>query len=261
MGPKQARLDVTAAASRYRQAEKQVHAAWPARNTLTMPTRTEMASFDMLNRALTAHTTLAHFAEAIPGMMQDVRIARYPPRVAHLIQATEKLPVICFAERLRPHPTPAWLAALEDTVEAMHARKHQAFDKLKPILDQYCTHHGAKKLREFLSNTSDTAHWESALARLTFQINNKPFATTGHTPNEIIQGFNLLNVGDHLTGTVPTKPDFATARIQAHDAMAMAATRGRAANSASSLPVRTVSRNGLAATHTDNLVNAADLTW
>ncbi|KGQ08839.1 Transposon Ty3-I Gag-Pol polyprotein [Beauveria bassiana D1-5] len=595
-------LKTDEAASRRKQLDKQARAAWATRDTLTTPTRAELASFEELKRALTAHTTLAHFSvhrrfffdvdtaktgigvmayhvkdEAIPGMTQDGHIVRYPPRAAvqpvaflsrtlsdeekrywatemevsgyiwalrklqHFIQATDKPPVICFTDhdsivlldkqrdianttsrqvvnkkiirameyasnmevrvihrrgidhvvpdalsrlttspphtdpaapgqldnmpddrpelwvpspihhiqdgtsgelfptqQLAPMPTPhaslismspefkaklragydtdpvwkrvidtveenrklpapdraelpfdiedglVWKhtpgrprrlcvpqAALPDTFEAMHAGNHQGFDKLKPILDQYCIHHGAKKLRDFLrsctkcqeyhkrthapygnlqpllpaptpyyyisidfimalppstqghtnilvavckysksvltaplansadaaqvakvlldalfsnnwgiprimlsdrdpkfmavlwqnvwkrmgtklihttayhpqtdgqterviqtissairiyiASMSDPAEWEAALPRLTFQINNAPSASTGHTPNEVVKGFNPLDISDHLISTIPTKPDFASARIQAHDALAIAA--------------------------------------
>lgn len=80
-------------------------------------------------------------------------------------------------------------------------------------------------LRYYFDTLVDIADWEDSLPRLQFEFNNTSSAATGKSPNELVMGFTPNSVSSLITsqGFSPDRQLLPSARVEAHDAICIAA--------------------------------------
>ncbi|RKL28387.1 hypothetical protein BFJ72_g12485 [Fusarium proliferatum] len=78
-------------------------------------------------------------------------------------------------------------------------------------------------LRVAINALHSPMKWEQTIPAIQFEFNNTRSSTTKRSPNELTKGFTPNNVTLAMSGNTPTLLDLPITRLEAHDAIAMAA--------------------------------------
>lgn len=78
-------------------------------------------------------------------------------------------------------------------------------------------------IRMYVNQLDDMGRWQTMLPRIQFEFNNTKSAATGRSPNELLMGFTPNDVAMTLTDQTTQLLDKPKERLEAHDAIALAA--------------------------------------